>query len=245
MFDEMPMSKIISTYNELADQHGAAHVTKFRDRQTAIRRLQNMMSGVAEAAEAGDAAEAVEAVSEAVEAVSEAVEAVSEAVEAVSEAVEAVSEAVEAVSIPASGSPKGKAKNKKMQIKAERQKAKEELLQKKIADRAARQERPRAASPDKKESSGKGRVSVFAGKFIFAVKGKNPRLAGSLGWHSMNIIYREPGVTYEKYIAEGGRWRDLNYDVMHGNAILSDSIDRTDANTVEAQEIPDASEGQE
>lgn len=64
------------------------------------------------------------------------------------------------------------------------------------------------------EGTGAGRTSAFAGKVIRKVADGNPRREGSLGYKSWEIL--KNGMTYEKYIAAGGRRGDLAWDLAHG-----------------------------
>jgi hypothetical protein len=70
---------------------------------------------------------------------------------------------------------------------------------------------PKAA----KESTGKrGRASGFAGKIIRAEVDENPRREGTGGHRSMEIILAHPkGISYEDFLAAGGRRQDLVWDL--------------------------------
>lgn len=65
-----------------------------------------------------------------------------------------------------------------------------------------------------------GKHSGFAGYRITATKPVNPRRLNTFGWRSMEIVYANPGITYEEYIAKGGRNVDLRWDIEHGNATI-------------------------
>ena len=43
--------------------------------------------------------------------------------------------------------------------------------------------------------------------------GANPRKKGTRGWHAFEILLKNPGITYENYIAKGGRRQDLEWDL--------------------------------
>jgi hypothetical protein len=75
----------------------------------------------------------------------------------------------------------------------------------------------RKAKGSKKKSAGnhKGRPSVFSGKRIFKLVKENPRRSGSIGHKSFGKITN--GMTYEKYIAAGGRRQDLAFDLAAKN----------------------------
>jgi len=67
----------------------------------------------------------------------------------------------------------------------------------------------------------KAAKSMFSGKKLFpsrAAKKENPRRANSHGHRSLELIRTKPGITYEDFIAAGGRRMDLAWDLRHGNA---------------------------
>ena len=67
-----------------------------------------------------------------------------------------------------------------------------------------------------------GRKTKFSGKTITALKKENPRRKGSHGWESYNIILNNKGpMLFEDYQAAGGRNRDLQWDIDHGNSSVS------------------------
>jgi hypothetical protein len=67
------------------------------------------------------------------------------------------------------------------------------------------------------------RKSGFAGKMVQATCQTNPRRVGTHGFHSMQVLIDagEP-ISYEKYIAAGGRRNDLVWDIEKGNAKVID-----------------------
>lgn len=67
---------------------------------------------------------------------------------------------------------------------------------------------------------GAGRKSGFAGKKLYKIADKNPRREGSHGFNSFALI--KNGMTYETYIAGGGRLQDLTWDVKHGHVEVRD-----------------------
>ena len=69
----------------------------------------------------------------------------------------------------------------------------------------------------------RGRNSGYEGKMVRALVEKNPRRQNTHGFHSMGILINagEP-VSYESYIAQGGRRQDLAWDIEKGNAEISD-----------------------
>jgi hypothetical protein len=77
----------------------------------------------------------------------------------------------------------------------------------------------KSASKPKK----RGRNSGYEGKMIKCLVEKNPRRQNTHGFHSMGILINagEP-VSYESYIAQGGRRQDLAWDIEKGNAEISD-----------------------
>jgi len=69
----------------------------------------------------------------------------------------------------------------------------------------------------------RGRKAGFEGKMIRALVEKNPRRQNTHGFHSMGILINagEP-VSYESYIAQGGRRQDLALDIQKGYAGILD-----------------------
>jgi hypothetical protein len=76
--------------------------------------------------------------------------------------------------------------------------------------------RKRAAKKTTTTATGEraGRTSAFAGKVIRKVADANPRREGTNGYNSWELI--KNGMTYEKYIAAGGRRQDLAWDLARG-----------------------------
>ena len=80
-----------------------------------------------------------------------------------------------------------------------------------------------AAAPKKEKAQAKktegevkrGRVSEFAGKTIHSKVDENPRREGTQGFASFKIVLATPGLTYEDYLAAGGRRQDLAWDLAH------------------------------
>jgi hypothetical protein len=77
---------------------------------------------------------------------------------------------------------------------------------------------------DPQSKTKKVRVSMFAGKFLYAIKKENPRRKSSIGWKSINIIMENPGVLYEEFLILGGRRVDLDWDFKKGNIELKDEV---------------------
>ncbi len=69
--------------------------------------------------------------------------------------------------------------------------------------------------PATKPASG---LSQFSGQKLFPKVKTNPRREGSHGFKSMSIILAKPGISYEDYLAAGGRNSDIRYDIAHGHA---------------------------
>ena len=65
----------------------------------------------------------------------------------------------------------------------------------------------------KKSKGSTGRPSAFSGKRITRLVKENPRRKGSAGFKSFSII--KSGMSYEQFLAAGGRRQDLAYDVAH------------------------------
>jgi hypothetical protein len=75
-----------------------------------------------------------------------------------------------------------------------------------------------------KGPSAPGSNSKFAGRKLTptaAAKKENPRRPDSHGHRSLEIIRKKPGITYEAFIAAGGRACDLRYDVAKGHCAVS------------------------
>jgi hypothetical protein len=68
-----------------------------------------------------------------------------------------------------------------------------------------------------KKAAGKrsGRPSEFAGKILHKEVAENPRRKGTAGFKSFSVI--KNGMTFEAFIAAGGRRQDLAWDVEKGN----------------------------
>lgn len=66
----------------------------------------------------------------------------------------------------------------------------------------------------------RGRKSAYAGKSIFLSKktgGVNVRTPRTKGHASMEIVRIHPGITYEDFLAKGGRRQDIVHDEDKGN----------------------------
>lgn len=77
--------------------------------------------------------------------------------------------------------------------------------------------KPRLHRPD---GSKIGRLSEFAGKRLYPVKGAKPRRPGTHGERSLKIIQDEPGISYRDFCSKGGRRVDLAWDVDHGKVYV-------------------------
>ena len=55
--------------------------------------------------------------------------------------------------------------------------------------------------------------SKYSGMCLYAMSKDNHRRQGSFGYHSMQIIIENNGISYEDYISKGGRTRDLDWDL--------------------------------
>ncbi len=85
---------------------------------------------------------------------------------------------------------------------------------------AKMEEKPKTNNGSEEKAS-RGRTSEGTGKKIFKLgdhKTKNPRREGTHGWKSWEII--KDGMSYEDYVAAGGRNRDLMHDVKLGRIEL-------------------------
>lgn len=70
-----------------------------------------------------------------------------------------------------------------------------------------------ARKSSKKSSARRGRTSAFSGKRIKKLVKDNPRRKGTAGFKSFGLI--TSGMSYEDYLAKGGRRQDLAWDVDH------------------------------
>jgi hypothetical protein len=72
-------------------------------------------------------------------------------------------------------------------------------------------------SEEKQEST---MTSSFEGKALFPRIDHNPRREGTLGFNSMKIILRNPGITYAEFLSKGGRNKDLHWEVMRKRVVV-------------------------
>jgi hypothetical protein len=79
-----------------------------------------------------------------------------------------------------------------------------------------------AAANTNTEDKVRGRKSAYSGQRLWYVHEENKRQAGSWGNKSMGIIIAEPGITYEKFVKEGGRTVDLAWDVKRDNVVFAE-----------------------
>ena len=72
-----------------------------------------------------------------------------------------------------------------------------------------------------KDDAKQPRRGKYAGRMIRTISVRNPRREGTKGFHSMGILINagEP-VSYESYIAQGGRPNDLAWDLEKGHVVL-------------------------
>ena len=75
-----------------------------------------------------------------------------------------------------------------------------------------------AAKAETQSAAKKGRSSAFNGKTLKAKSKDNPRREGTNGHKSMAIILAagDKGISYEAFIAAGGRRVDLAWDFNRG-----------------------------
>ena len=84
------------------------------------------------------------------------------------------------------------------------------------APKAKKEKAPKIA----KESSGKrGRTPTYAGKRIYPLVDENPRREGGFGHAAMQLVLNagKKGISFEDFIAGGGRHQDLVWDLKKGN----------------------------
>lgn len=88
---------------------------------------------------------------------------------------------------------------------------------------AAAPKAPKAGAKPKGEGAGRGRVSQFSGMILKAAVKTNTRREGSHGHKSLGIILAagDKGISYEDYVAKGGRLNDLVWDVNKDNVEAS------------------------
>tara|TARA_R110000868_G_scaffold98439_5_gene270909 strand:+ start:4083 stop:4634 length:552 start_codon:yes stop_codon:yes gene_type:complete len=80
-----------------------------------------------------------------------------------------------------------------------------------------------SATVEKQTANRKGRSSSFKGKLISISPSleKNPRREGTNGYKSIEIVINaRNGITYEEFIDQGGRRKDLAWDLAHGFVII-------------------------
>lgn len=76
--------------------------------------------------------------------------------------------------------------------------------------------KPKAPKAPKAEGeAGRGRKSQYSGMTLKATVEANPRREGSHGFKSLALILAagKSGISYEDYIAKGGRLNDLVWDI--------------------------------
>lgn len=80
-----------------------------------------------------------------------------------------------------------------------------------------------SATVEKQTANRKGRSSSFKGRLISISPSleKNPRREGTNGHKSIEIVINaRNGITYEDFIDQGGRRKDLAWDLAHGFVII-------------------------
>lgn len=79
-----------------------------------------------------------------------------------------------------------------------------------------------APDPVKSPAKGnRGRKPGFAGCNFTAASNENPRRKTSHGFKSIQIIIDKPGISYDDYLAAGGRLVDLRWDIKNGNVKMA------------------------
>ena len=74
----------------------------------------------------------------------------------------------------------------------------------------------KAAAPKKTKSAFPPAMKIFPAKGLT----ENPRREGGFGYKAMDVVLRNPGITYEEYVVCGGRKQDLAWDLAKGNVTL-------------------------
>ena len=98
------------------------------------------------------------------------------------------------------------------------------------ADATAKAAKVATVKKDGKEVvfSSVGKSRKFGGRKIFPNKANpkvgeaTPRLPNTFGFRSFELVRENPGITYEEYIALGGRNNDLNWDDERSFVISDD-----------------------
>lgn len=75
------------------------------------------------------------------------------------------------------------------------------------------------AKAEKAEGAGRGRTSQYSGMILKTTLTANTRRENTHGHKSLGIIIAagKNGISYEDYIAKGGRLNDLNWDINKDN----------------------------
>jgi hypothetical protein len=88
----------------------------------------------------------------------------------------------------------------------------EKLLADLTAPKPRRERQPRQTIVRDANGNGKrGRKSAYAGKYLYRKAETNPRREGSAAWENFKKIRN--GMTYEKFIADGGNGQQLRLDI--------------------------------
>jgi hypothetical protein len=74
----------------------------------------------------------------------------------------------------------------------------------------------KAAAPKKTKSAFPPAMKIFPAKGLT----ENPRREGGFGYKAMDVVLRNPGISYEEYVVCGGRKQDLAWDLAKGNVTL-------------------------
>ena len=83
----------------------------------------------------------------------------------------------------------------------------------KSADKGAKPAGKKAAPKPAEEKGGRGRKAKYADHTIHILKDGKPMREGSKGAERFKII--KDGMTYEKFVAAGGRAHDLAWDIQY------------------------------
>jgi membrane protein involved in colicin uptake len=208
--------ELLAFYNSKADKQ----VSKFQDRETAAKRVFALLEGMTP--EALDWSKGDEDMNQEQVAAKKKLEADKEEAKKAKAAARAEAQA------KTDGEKKAIHQAKKLEIEAkEKAKAEAKALKAKEREEAkAKREAEKAARGDNKS----GRASSLAGKILKATKTENARRPGSHGHRSLQIIIDagKKGITFEDYIAKGGRNIDAKWDIDHG-AATAESLDTASA----------------
>lgn len=112
---------------------------------------------------------------------------------------------------------KGEAKAKEQaQNLAKRAAAAQKRVEALHAKSIARAKKDAARTVKQASNSRKRNAPFVEGKRLFALTNTNHHKSGSKAWSGLQIILTYPGISYEDYIAHGGKLQDLALEIVRG-----------------------------